>query len=115
MSGYLVFSMGINAAAAEPDLPLVLKDDFERGMDHWQTTDPPNVAPVWKIIDVGAPGGHALRVTGISKYQPPYRSPHSIALLKDVVVGDFDLSVRVQETNVQAGPHRRSEERRVGI
>ena len=44
--------------------------------------------------------------TGTSKYQPPHRSPHSIALLKDVVVGDFELTVRVQETNVTAGPHR---------
>jgi hypothetical protein len=26
--------------------------------------------------------------------------------LKDVVVGDFDLTVRVQNTNVNAGPHR---------
>jgi hypothetical protein len=106
ISGCLVLTVGLHAAAADPDLPLILKDDFERGMDHWQTTDPRSAAPVWKIIDVGAPGGHALRVTGISKYQPPHRSPHSIALLKDVIVGDFDLSVRVQETNVQAGPHR---------
>ena len=43
-----------------------------------------------------------LRVTGTSKYQPPHRSPHSIALLKDVVVGDFDLTVHVQNTNVNA-------------
>ena len=61
---------------------------------------------VWKLIEVGKPGNHALRVTGTSKYQPPHRSPHSIALLKDVVVGDFELTVRVQETNVTAGPHR---------
>jgi hypothetical protein len=98
--------VGLPAAAAESELPLLVKDDFERGMDHWQTTDPKGAEPVWKIIDVGRPGGHALRVTGTSKYQPPHRSPHSIALLKDVVVGDFELTARVQETNVNAGPHR---------
>jgi hypothetical protein len=47
-----------------------------------------------------------LRVTGPSQYQPPHRSPHSIALLKDVVVTDFELTARVQNTNPAAGPHR---------
>jgi len=102
----LAFCVGGSAWAAEGELPLLFKDDFERGMDHWKTSDPRGAESVWKIIDVGRPGGHALRVTGTSKYQPPHRSPHSIALLKDVVVGDFELTARVQETNVNAGPHR---------
>jgi hypothetical protein len=55
---------------------------------------------------VGEPGNHALRVTGPSAYQPPYRSPLSIALVKDIVGTDFELTVRVQNTNVTAGPHR---------
>ena len=97
---------GAPVIATERELPLLLLEDFERGMDRWQTTDPDPANGVWKIIEVGKPGNHALRVTGTSKYQPPYRSPHSIALLKDVVVGDFELTVRVQETNVTAGPHR---------
>jgi hypothetical protein len=91
---------------AENEPLAVVHDDFERGMGRWQTTDPEPADGVWKIVQVGKPGNHALRVTGTSKYQPPYRSPHSIALLKDVVVGDFELSVRMQETNVNAGPHR---------
>ncbi|HEX2475643.1 MAG TPA: hypothetical protein VHK01_12910 [Lacipirellulaceae bacterium] len=93
-------------SAAERELPVLLEEDFEQGMDRWQTTDPDDAEPVWKIIEVGKPGNHALRVTGTSKYQPPYRSPHSIALLKDIVAGDFELTARVQETNVDAGPHR---------
>jgi hypothetical protein len=97
---------GGQVLAADKELPLLLKDDFERGMDRWQTTDPDPANGVWKIIEGGAPGNHALRVTGTSKYQPPFRSPHSIALVKDTVVGDFEFSVQVQETNVNAGPHR---------
>jgi hypothetical protein len=93
-------------ASAQRELPLLMQEDFERGMDRWQTTDPPSADPVWKIIEVGSPGNRALRVTGTSKYQPPHRSPHSIALLRDIVVGDFELTTRVQETNVKAGPHR---------
>ena len=106
VAGCFVLGFGLMLSAAESELPLIVKDDFEQGMDRWETTDPAGAPSVWKIIEVGEPGNHALRVTGTSKYQPPHRSPHSIALLKDVVVGDFELSTRVQETNVNAGPHR---------
>jgi hypothetical protein len=88
------------------DQPLLVKEDFEQGMDRWQTTDPDQ--PFWKIETVNREGrpNHVLRVTGKSDYEPPQRSPHSIALLKDVIVGDFELTARVQSTNDQAGDHR---------
>ena len=47
-----------------------------------------------------------LRCAGKSDYRPPFRSPHSVALLKDHIVGDFEFQVRVQNTNVNAGNHR---------
>ena len=97
---------GLAAFSAHTHLPLVVKEDFEHGMGRWQTTDPDPANSVWKIIATGGKGNHALRVTGPSKYQPPHRSPHSIALLKNVEVGDFELSARVQNTNATAGPHR---------
>ena len=84
----------------------MLQEDFEHGLDRWQTTDPPGAEPVWKIIAAGAPGNHVLRVTGASAYEPPYRSPLSIAWLKGVEVGDFVLTARVQNTNPSGGPHR---------
>ncbi len=98
--------LGSVAGLADEALPLLLKEDFEHGFDRWSTTDPNPAEPVWKIIATGRDGNHALRVTGPSKYKPPHRSPHSIALLKDVVVTDFELTVRVQNTNSTAGPHR---------
>lgn len=94
------------AVSAEKQLPLLLEEDFEAGMDRWQTTDPDPANGVWQIIDAGPPHHQVLRVTGTSAYQPPHRSPHSIALLKDVTVGDFELTARVQNTNVNAGGHR---------
>jgi hypothetical protein len=94
------------ARAADIEQPVLVKEDFEKGMDRWWTTDPDPTNSVWKIVEAGPKGNHALRVSGISKYQPPHRSPHSIALLKDVKVGDFELTARVQNTNVTAGPHR---------
>jgi len=94
------------AYSAERELPVLLKEDFEHGMDRWKTTDPNPNDSVWKIVDLGGKQKHALRVTGPSKYKPPFRSPHSIALLKDVQVGNFELTANVQNTNTTAGPHR---------
>jgi hypothetical protein len=93
-------------ARSADTLPLVLKEDFEKGMDRWQATDADAPKSVWKVIEAGEKGNHALRVTGKSTYQPPHRSPHSIALLKDLKVGDFELTARVQNTNKTAGAHR---------
>lgn len=95
-----------SAAADEAALPLLLQDDFEHGMYHWRSTDPDPAMSVWRIVPDGPEGNHVLRVTGPSAYAPPHRSPLSIAWLKDTVVGDFELSARLQSTNVAAGPHR---------
>jgi hypothetical protein len=101
------FIVGGALLAAEAEMPLLFQEDFEHGgLEKWKTTDPDPAKSVWKIIEVGKPGNHALRCTGPAKYEPPYRSPWSIALLKDVIVGDFELTATVQETHVDAGPHR---------
>jgi hypothetical protein len=100
------FAFGGALQSAERELPVLLDEHFERGMDRWKTTDPSGEEPVWKIVDQGGKRKNVLRVTGPSKYQPPYRSPHSIALVKDIKVGDFELTANVQNTNVNAGPHR---------
>jgi hypothetical protein len=94
------------AWSEDNQLPILFEENFEKGMDRWKTTDPPGEKPVWQIIDVGDKQKHVLRVTGPSKYQPPHRSPHSIALIKDLKVGDFDITARVQNTNKTAGAHR---------
>jgi hypothetical protein len=103
----LIWFSGMAAARSE-DLPLVVEDDFDKGMDRWESTDPDGAEPVWKIETVERDGKQdkVLRVTGTSKYEPPHRSPFSIALIKDVVVGDFVMTAKVQNTNPTAGPHR---------
>jgi len=88
-------------------LPIVLDEDFQHLMDRWVSTDREQTQKMWSLVD----GGHrsenrVLRVSGKSPYQPPHRSPHSIALLKDVVVEDFELTADVQNTNPTAGDHR---------
>lgn len=80
-------------APQEADLPLLLSEDFEKGADRWEPMEPGN----WKILEAG--GGkvysHFVRK---GEYKPPHRSPVNIALLKDIVVGDFVLEARLQST-----------------
>lgn len=90
-------------AAKKKRMPLIFSDDFEKGMDAWKTTDVKE--KFWEVVDSDQ-GNKALRVKGKSTYQPPVRSPHSIALVKDVIVGDFVLTAKIQNTNYDAGAHR---------
>jgi hypothetical protein len=87
-------------AADECKLPLVFEDDFEKGADHWQPTDP----AAWRIVETTS--GKVYNQFKTSKYKPPHRSPYNVSLVKDVLVGDFVLTVKVQSTNKGAGAHR---------
>lgn len=97
-----------SAPAMAAELPVVYADDFEHGMDHWQPFGS-QPEPHFAVVEVkGADGNntHVLRALGTSKYEPPFRSPPNVALLKDVVVGDLEITAKVQSTNPSAGPHR---------
>lgn len=101
----LFFPLSGRPCAAET---LRVTEDFERDMGRWFTTDLDPAQAVWRLETAGE-GNEArryLRVTGASAYKPPFRSPHSIALLNDVFVGDFELTAGVQNTNPRAGAHR---------
>lgn len=89
----------VTAPILADELPILLKEDFSNGAGRWETTDDKK----WKITEVN--GNPAFELLGISDYQPPHRSPLSIALLKDVVVGSFELTARVQTTQTSRG-HR---------
>ena len=109
MRAALVACVGValvsSFASAQEPMKVVYADDFEKGMDHWEPFD----AKSFEVVEVeGADGEttHALRALGTSKYEPPFRSPPNIVLLKDVTVGDFELTAKVQSTNPTAGPHR---------
>lgn len=81
------------------ELPLVFSDDFSKGAGAWEPTD----AEAWKTSKID--GNPAYEILGGSKYEPPYRSPFNIALLKGHRVGDFVLTARVQSTREPRG-HR---------
>jgi hypothetical protein len=87
-------------ASHAEDLPLIHSDDFEAGADAWFPSQPDR----WKISE--SEKGHALHLLGKSgRYNPPHRSPHSITLLKNKVVGDFVLTARVKTLQTTRG-HR---------
>src|SRR5262245_22910928 len=98
-----LFSLPIWATDTKvEDLPLLFTDNFEKGADRWETTDP----AAWKVVDLGGKRGkvfsqHAKQ----SKYKPPHRSPYHIALVKELNVGDFILEAKCQST-VKDYPHR---------
>ncbi|HXG62470.1 MAG TPA: hypothetical protein VNO22_13930 [Planctomycetota bacterium] len=79
-------------AAQEDGPPVLLTEDFEGGAARWEPTDP----AAWKIVET--PSGKIYSQFRKSAYEPPHRSPLNIALLKDVVVGDFVLEARVRST-----------------
>lgn len=49
--------------------------------------------------------GMALEFTGISDYQPPFRSPHTIGLISDLMFGSFVLEADLLQTGKEYG-HR---------
>lgn len=86
--------------AAEPDLPLLVSEDFEDGAQGWTPTDPKG----WKVEEVD--GNHVYsQFAKLSKYSPPHRSPFNISLLGEPVVSDFVLTARVKSTHFDYG-HR---------
>lgn len=86
--------------AAEKELPEVYSDDFEQGAKHWQPTD----EEAWKVAETDK-GQVYSQFKKRSDYNPPHRSPYNIALLKDVLVSDFQLDVQVRSTHPDYG-HR---------
>src|SRR5262249_23759247 len=89
--GLVVLALALGARADEK-LPLIFEDDFTKGADRWQPSDP----KAWKVIDTKK--GKAYSQFKLSKYKPPHRSPLNFSLIKDVIVGDFVLEAKAQST-----------------
>ncbi len=103
--GIVIFAvctqLAFSQAADEGDgLPLVFSDDFESGRDKWDTTDDKS----WELIEDAGNKSFGLNKR-ISDYQPKVRSPHNIALIKDVQLSDFVLIYKVRSTK-DTGNHR---------
>jgi hypothetical protein len=92
--GLTAFVEAAEAPKGVTNLPLLFADDFESGnSDRWTTTDP----AAWKIL-VTDKGNVFSQFQTKSNYEPPVRSPYNRALIKDIVVSDFLLEVKLQST-----------------
>jgi len=87
-------------ARGEEPLPLVFADDFSQGADRWEATD----RDAWTL---GKDGDRT--VWGLNKrtssYQPKVRSPHNVALVKDLELSDTVIIFQVKST-LDTGSHR---------
>jgi hypothetical protein len=89
----------VSHASGEPParelkgLSLVFFDDFETGnANKWEQSDP----KAWRIAAQGA--NKVYNQFQQSQVQTPVRSPFNRALVKDLVVGDLVLDVKLQST-----------------
>ncbi len=89
----LAFVLAASAYAAEP-LPIVFQEDFEKDASHWQPFDEKQWSR--KKTDKGFVYSQHEKT---STYKPPHRGPTNVALLKEVVVGDFDLAAKALSTH----------------
>jgi hypothetical protein len=100
--GLAVTGRAEDTAPKTKELPLLFEDNFARGADRWEPTDPAG----WKVLDTKDNRGKVFsQFKKTSPYKPPHRSPYHIALVKDLSVGDFVLEAKCQST-VKDYPHR---------
>lgn len=104
---FFLFAVGAIVANGVPSpchaadrLPLVFEDDFAAGIERWEPTDP----EAWTL---GKDGERT--VWGLNKrksnYQPKVRSPHNVALVKDLELTDTVITFQVKST-LDTGNHR---------
>ena len=92
LSALLLCIFTVCTHAEDSQYPLLFQDDFSAGSDHWQPTDD----AAWKIVQQDGNPVYSLHQQ--SKYDPPFRSPHNISLVKNHTVGSFDIQTRVFTT-----------------
>jgi hypothetical protein len=90
------------ARAEEPPagMKLAFSEDFSGGKGRFETTDDAS----WDIVSFEGNPAIALNKR-VSKYAPKVRSPHNIALVKDLEADDCVITFRVRST-ADPGNHR---------
>ncbi len=86
--------------AAGEDWPEVVREDFQKNAERWKPVHPEG----WRLEKEGE-NQFFHQFVKTSPYKPPHRSPLHIAMLRDVQVGDFELTARVKSTHPDYG-HR---------
>lgn len=97
------FTLLVSLTVATAEKPqVVFQEDFESGTDRWEILDP----DTWKLSHHKDSGNTTLEITARqSDYKPPVRSPGHVALIKDLELDSFDITLRVRSTK-DTGNHR---------
>ena len=97
----VIFSLAHSQESPFPSYTLVYEQDFESAtaINGFEKTDP----QAWRI-GKGA-SGQTLELFKESQYKPRVRSPFNIAIVKNVVVGDFVMELDLNQTGKEYG-HR---------
>ena len=99
-----IFGSVVIATAKPNDLPDHYKLQYEQSfnekssMKEFMMTD----SSAWERTKVQ--GSQVLSLKGASDYEPPYRSPLNIALIKGKTFGSFVLEVDIQQSGVKGTP-----------
>lgn len=99
--GAAAFARAEHAAPALPLLASFLFDTGAESLAHWEVSAP----GCWDVVSDATDGGGFFSLRRRCAYDPPVRSPHSVALLSDVSVTDLDLRLRARSTTPDY-PHR---------
>ena len=103
MVGFLSLAatfVSADAGETGPEKETVFVEDFESGLGRWEFLDP----DTWKPKEIE--GNTSIEITERkSAYKPPVRSPGHVALIRDLEVGNFDITFRVRST-LDTGNHR---------
>lgn len=106
LKSFLIIAlMGVSSSNYAQQVPkgykLVYEEDFEKdnAMEQFRFTQPS------KWVSSAGKTGKALEFTGISEYQPPFRSPHTIGLIANIMAGSFVLEADLLQTGKEYG-HR---------
>jgi hypothetical protein len=92
LASVVLCTMLASVCAADDKLPRVFEDNFEKGAERWQPSDP----AAWKIV--AQDGNHIYCQFQQSKYKTLFRSPFNFALVKDLSLTDLVLEAKVKST-----------------
>ena len=100
------FAADLDTDSQSKGMPIVFSENFEQGSDRWDLTD----ENAWYLHPKSTEeGAEPNQVFGLNRrtsdYTPKVRSPHNIALVKDIKLSDFVTIFKVRSTN-DTGNHR---------
>lgn len=96
-----VFALsGYGRVVGQEVAEVLFVDDFQSGVSKWEPTD----SQSWDWLQDGSNRTYAINKR-ISAYEPKYRSPHNIAMVRDLSVGNVRIEFRVRSTK-DTGNHR---------